>query len=611
LGFRDGEIQFYSAHGKVLWKSTIAGSVSGLKIIESGKKVAVLSDIGQLQIYDFSGTKSIERHFGRQWVQLDARHNAYFLWNWNSGVLQLDYDGKPVREIPLPLPLRQLRLIPKQKEFIVVHDQLTIARYDENGNNIWTVNNPALIELSDQISSEIEVSDSGKHLAISCFDRGVFVYSDAESIRNIELEFPVSHTALSRNGRRLILADSQGGLFLVDLDGNIIWNHTLQTETHFCRLNQTGSRALIMDKGGLLSCFEFYEGFEGRSDFLELDNVDSVLEKKAIWKKPLLKDEKPFGGVLMISQNGNCILFGKSNHYQAYDSQGALLWEKSFLVPYSDTYITQDGKSIFLRNADEVFMVDLATGREFFKTFYGGALREAAFDPLAHGFIVYDNNNIISFFSHSGKRTWKLTLKNKVSKLRLDCNSGIALFKGVNNVLFAINLKNHQIEKISIDEIITNTCVHDSTIYLTCESGIIYALDVSGKIKWRSRTNKQALKIIPFKNTLAVIGEEGYTSIYNHEGSFIAEAQIHNSKSILNDSSEETIEIVPEKSSISCYKLLSGELMWRIQTRSPDYLVSVSAYADRMVLLNQDSMQYHYLVKRPDISSERANYLEF
>lgn len=611
LGFRDGEIQFYDAHGKALWQSIIAGSVSGLKIIENGKRVAVLSDFGHLHIYNFSGTKLIERHFGRQWVQLDALHNAYFLWNWNSGVLQLDYDGKSVREIPLPLPLRQLRLIPKQKEFIVVHDQLTIARYDENGNCLWTVNNPALIELSDQITSDIEVSDSGKQLAVSCFDRGVFIYSEAESIRNIELEFPVSHTAMSRNGRRMFLADSQGGLYLVDFDGNIIWEHSLQTETLFCRLNQAGSRALILDKGGLLSCFEFYEGFEGRSDFLELNKVDSVLEKKAVWRKSLLKDEKPCGGILMISQNGNSFLFGKNNYYHAYDSQGKLIWEKSFMVPYSETYVTQDGKAIFLRNADEVFMVDLATGKEFFKTFYGSALREAAFDPLAQGFIVYDNNDVISFFSHNGKRTWKLALKNKVSKLRLDCKSGIALFKGENNVLFAINLKNHRIEKISIDEIISNTCLNDGTIYLTCESGIIYALDVSGEIKWKTRTKIQALKIIPFKESLAVIGKEGNTLIYNLEGNFIAQAQIHNSKSILNDSSEEIIEIVPEKSAISCYKLLAGELMWRIQARSPDYLLSVSGQADRMILLDQDSFQFHYLAKSPDLSSERANYLEF
>jgi hypothetical protein len=79
----------------------------------------------------------------------------------------------------------------------------------------------------------------------------------------------------------------------------------------------------------------------------------------------------------------------------------------------------------------------------------------------------------------------------------------------------------------------------------------------------------------------------------------------------LNDSSEEIIEIVPEKSAISCYKLLSAELLWRIQARSPDYLLSVSGQADRMILLDQDSFQYHYLAKSPDISSERANYLEF
>lgn len=611
LGFCDGNVQFFDAHGKVLWQSTVAGSISGLKIIENGKKVAVLTDFGQLHIYNFSGTKLIERHFGRQWVQLDASHNAYYLWNWNSGVLQLGYDGKPVREIPLPLPLRQLRLIPKQKEFIVVHDQLTIARYDENGNNLWTVNNPALIELSDSITSDIEVSDSGKQLAVSCFDRGVFIYSDTASIRNIELEFPVAHIALSRNGRRMILADSQGRLYLVDLEGNIIWEHTIQTETLFCRLNQTGSRSLIHDKGGLLSCFEFYEGFEGRSDFLELNSVDSLLEKKAIWRKPLLKDEKPFGGVLTISQNGNRFIFGKDNRYHAFDSQGTLIWEKSFLVPYSDTYITNDGKSLFLRNADEVFMADLATGKEFFKTFYGGALREAAFDPSAQGFIVYDNNDVISFYSHNGKRTWKLTLKSKVSKLRLDCKSGIALFKGENNVLFAINLKNHKIEKISVDEIISYTGINDGTIYLACETGIIYALDVSGEIKWKARTKNKSAKIIPFKETLAVIGKEGHTLIYNHEGNPIAEAQIHNSKSILNGSSDEIIEIVPEKSAISCYKLLSGELMWRIQARSPDYLVSVSSHADRMILVDQDCFQYHYLVKRPDLSSERANYLEF
>jgi outer membrane protein assembly factor BamB len=542
---------------------------------------------------------------------LETSHKAYYLWNWNSSILELDYDGKPAREIQLPNPLRLLRLVPKLNEFIVVHDQLTVARYDKNQNNLWTINNPALIELSEQITSDMDVSDAGNMLAISCFDRGVFIYSHSESIRNIELEYPVSHVALSRNGKALLLADSFHNAFLIDNHSNILWEHTFQSEILFCRLNQTGSRALVYDKGGMLSCFEFYEGLEGRADFLELTQVDSTPDKREIWRKPVLIEERPFGGVLTISRNGSCFLFGQKNNYSAFDSQGRLVWKKSFMVPYSEHFISHDGKHIFLRNSDEVFIAEVTSGKGNVSTFYGSALRETAFDPAGQGFIVYDNNDVISYFSNKGKRIWKLKLKHKASKLRIDSTAGIALFKGENNILFIINLKNHQITKATVHESFSKTCIYAGVVYLGCESGMIYALSLSGEVQWKARTKNPVVRIIPFNDRVAVVGNNGNTFVFDLAGGLAGEAQIHNSKSILNCASEEILEIVPEKNTISCYKLLADELFWRIQLKSPDYLVSVSEQADRMILLDHENFHYHYLAQRPDLSSERANFLEF
>ena len=136
-----------------------------------------------------------------------------------------------------------------------------------------------------QIVGDVKLSD-GRAVAITGFNKGVYIYNSQNcTLKNLELDKPITRAAVSRDGKLFLLGDPFGSLYLASDDNQVFWEEALQAEVLFCRLDQEGRHALVFEKGGILSTFEFNDGTEETARFLELKIVTSVLDKREIWKK--------------------------------------------------------------------------------------------------------------------------------------------------------------------------------------------------------------------------------------------------------------------------------------------------------------------------------------
>ncbi len=110
---------------------------------------------------------------------------------------------------------------------------------------------------------------------------------------------------------------------------------------------------------------------------------------------------------------------------------------------------------------------------------------------------------------------------------------------------------------------------------------------------------------------VAIIDVKGRVRIFQEEGELLGEGQIHNSRSCLNHSGKDILEIVPDKKSVSCYKLIGGELVWKMEVPSVLRQMSVPLFANRIVIRDSQNLFYYYILGKPELQDERSSYLEF
>jgi len=610
LGFENGVVHLLNAEGKLVWEAEVGQPVKGVKILARKKKVAILNEYSQLFLVDFSGKLALKKGFKDFWSGLDSKSGDILLSGWKSKPRRINVKGRTVRDYPIPQPWLRVVPVPKKEQFWVVHNQVCLGLYQSDGTNLWLVNNPSPLELSRGLSSEFAVSDTGDVFAISCFNKGVYLYNGInQTLSQIDLDRSVAHIDVSGNGKFLLIADQLGKILLASKSAAVVWEKELLSPVTHCRINRRGTRVIVAEKNGTLTCFKFLEKEEQRSNYLELNQFHDLGDHKEIWSQPVHKvSASP--GALKISGDGKFILLGDGKEFQLYDSSGSLVWIKHFMTRLPNARLSQNGKKVLLFSDTELFLLDTQTQREKHLTFYNVELSDVALAPSGTAVLAFDKYKTLTCYSGQAKEVWSRNLKKEIYNLRIHNLARRAVFQSSPKILFVLDLKSLKLKRTVLKGPVTALELTRDGIFAGGKMGRCYGLDLNGKEQWQHKMDGPIQEIIPLKKKVIFRNKQGAILLCGHDGRRLGEYTAHSSYSLFGQHKKDVLELVPSGDMLSCYRVPTGDLVWRFPLAGGIQSVAVGETANRMAILDSQSFHYHQLVHEPHAVEDRSSFLE-
>lgn len=612
LGYEDGNVQLIDDQGYESFCTSINLPVSHLRIADSKKRIITLDEHSRLVFLDLKGTILNQQHFQHYWSSFELKSSGIVAWGWRSPPIKLDFKGKQVKQLNIPKPWRVLRAMAGDDLYFVIHNQVTLGVYKGNGSELWSANHPVAIDLSRENPSEVAASDRGEMVAVSCFDKGVYVYDlRNQTLQHIDLDAMASRVAVSGNGRWMLLADALGKIYLVDRNATIVWQKKLPTKIYFCKLDRNGDRALVLEESGCLTCFEFADSKRERQEFLELKKNQDVAKPREVWQKPVPHFEGHWTGVLKVSDDGRFILFGIQKDFYVYDAQGNQVWSKSFMVRRDNGWISGDGGTLLLANSEEVFCAHPLSEFENHLTFYKEGVSDLGLDHATGRFLLFHKYGGISLYNNEGRRIWKRSLDRKISKLRLNTGKNIAVFQGVGKTLYTLHLKSLQAGRIVLQAPVSRLRVSTTSIYAGDENGTCYGIEFDGTVRWTHELGQSIKRIVPLERGVAFVSENGNVVVFQDDGVLLGEGKLHSSRSIITSQNDEILELAPEGQSVGCYRLLNQERIWQQELPGGIQAMAVGHRGNRVAVLSEKTLHLLRLLDIPETHEGRSSYLEF
>jgi len=610
LGFENGGVHFLDAEGKLVWEADVGQPVKGVKILARKKKVAILNEYSQLFLVDFSGKLALKKGFKEFWSGLDSKSGDILLSGWKSKPRRIDVKGRTIRHYAIPQPWIRVIPVPKKEQFWVVHNQVCLGLYQSDGTNRWLINNPSPMELSRGLSSGFAVSDTGDVFAISCFNHGVYLYNGINhTLSQMDLDRSVAHVDVSGNGKFILLADQLGKIMLASKSAAVVWEKELMSPATHCRIDRLGTRVIVAEENGTLTCFKFLKEGEQRSNFLELTQFHDLGDHKEIWSQPIHKvSASP--GTLGISGDGRFVLLGDGKEFQLYDSSGSLVWIKHFMTRLPNTNISRNGRKILLSSGTELCLLDTQTLKEKHLTFYNAELSEVALAPSGTAVLAFDKFKTLTCYSGQGKKVWSRNLKNEIYNLRVHNLARRAVFQSSPKILFVLDLKSLKLKQTVLGGPVTALELTQDGIFAGGKMGRCYGLDLNGKEQWQHKMEGPIQEIIALKKKVVFRNKQGAVLLCSHAGRELGEGAAHSSHSLFGQYKKDVLELVPSGDMLSCYKVPTGDLVWRFPLAGGIQSVAVSETANRMAILDSQSFHYHQLVHEPHAVEDRSSFLE-
>ncbi len=610
LGFDNGSVHFIDPQGGLVWEVEVGQPVQKVRIIPSKKQVAVLNEYSQLFIIDYSGKLTLKKGFKTFWNSIDVKSGDVVLCGWKTKPRRIDLKGRTVRQYAIPHPWMRVLAVPKKEQFWVVHNQVCLGLYQSDGTNLWLLNNPTPIELSRDMPSEFAISDKGDVFAISCFNQGVYLYNGEDrTLSQIDLDRSIAHIDVSANGRFLLLADQLGKVVMASKSAAVVWEKELLSPVSFCRVDRKGTRVIVTEQNGTLTCFRFLKKEEKRSDFLELTQFHDLGDHKEIWSQPIQKVSNS-SATLKISGDGRFILLGDGKDFQLYNSAGSLVWMKHFMARLSRFQMSHNGKKVLLSSHTELFLLDTQTLKERHLTFYGAELKEVELAPSGTAILAFDKFKVLTCYSGQGKKLWSRNLKKDIFNLRIHNLARRAVFQTSPKTLFVLDLDSLHLRHTVLGGPVTSLELTAGGIYAGGEMGRCYGLGLDGKVRWKHQIEGPIRQIQVLKKTVAFRNEAGTLLLCSQAGRKMGEYRTHGSRSLFGQYKKDILELVPNGDMLSCFKVPAGDLVWRLPLAGRAQSLAVSDTANRMAILDSQSVHYHQLVHEPHAVEDRSSFLE-
>jgi outer membrane protein assembly factor BamB len=614
-----GETVLLDGDGSELMRYDAKAPLKRIRIDETLKRVFYLDVSNSFHAVNLSGTAIFGQRLDTLFHDFCLSTSGYLFWNKRLGVYKADSLVRSLQKLAVRTPVEKLIGLPKSKKIFVVHDPLVVAVYDAKGQNLWYTNNPSPIALGEGADSDLDASASGDSVAISCFEKGVYIYNAQEStLRVLELEYTVMHAAVSGDGRMFLIADSNKKLYLVSKGAETFWEAQFNVGIRVCRLDFQGRRALILFEDGTLAGYEFVDPGEDRSNFLEVVGEKAIptvgasaAQHRQVWHRPRIP-APPGVGLLALSADGRRFLHGVKKEFILGDGAGNVLWKKRFFTAFEKLHLSRNAKLAALIQAEEIFLLDGETLAEKHLTFFSARPVQLGFDAQGGGFAVSDAVGALTVYSAQGERLWSGNPNFPIDRIFLYFPENAIVVADNKRVLHFFDIKTMKRVPAAHSAPFVFLGEGEGMFYLTDAQGECVALDCRGQIRWKNHIAKKILEVTSLRNGVtAWVAPAGETHVFDAEGKSLGVCRLHGAHSHLNQSDADILEITAHKKSVSCYKLMTGDKQWGINLPSELERALVSPLGDRMLFLDETGVSGWRLGDAPDVLADRGSFLEF
>ncbi|CCQ90890.1 hypothetical protein NITGR_480001 [Nitrospina gracilis 3/211] len=612
LGFEDGHVQLLDANGQVLLDANVGKPVRQVRLLPVKKRLAALDEYSHVTGFDFSGKQTFRQDYDAVWTSVEAKGGFFYLWGWKAETLKVDGSGRVRQRLPLPSPRRVVRAVGKKDQFWIVHNQVSLGLYTGHGANLWLVNCPAAIDLGRDRPSEIVTSDSGDALAICCFDKGVYIFDgEARTLRHIDLDGMVNHIDVSGSGDYLLLSDPFHNVYMVDREAQVVWQTKLDSGVDGLFVDRKGDRVLTFEESGVLSCHKFVKDTEARTDYLELTSFSEVSDKKEIWKEKVPPSLAHGDPVLSLSADGKRFLMGGRKDFRLLDDAGRGLLSKTFMTGMDHARLSDTGDRAFFWSGNELWVVDMETGKETQIGFYHYPLKAVGIDPEGRAFMTYDASGWVGFYSGNGKKKGSHDFDLPIRAILLNQRIRMAAFHTSPAVAVLLDLKTMKGKRLRLNAPIDAWALDDTGLYLGCRDGGCHRFNPKGERDWKFAL-PEALGGIDLLPRFAVFRGTGkHMFVLEKLGYQPEEAVLHSPRSVLTQHGDGILELAPARDAVSCYKVLTVELVWKIHCGSTVKALAASPGTNRLVVLDAKQCHYHQLIADAADLEDRSGFLEF
>ena len=281
------------------------------------------------------------------------------------------------------------------------------------------------------------------------------------------------------------------------------------------------------------------------------------------------------------------------------------------MTSFKDIVVSQRGEKVFLSNSNEVFVLDAGSLQESRVGFYGSGIKQLAIDPAGACFLVHEKGGALTMVSGKGKTLWSGSINKDIHKLQVHHKNRCAVFQSGPKTVYALNFKNGDVNHTVLGGPVTSLKLTPQGIYVGGEMGRCHALDFNCKVQWKFQVAGPIRDIIPLKTWVAFRGDQGDIYFCNRQGELEGEYQLHHSRSVLTQVDKDILEIVPGRESISCFKVLTGERVWKQNMNGTIQSLVISESSNHMAFLDSKYLHYHQLIHDPAQPEARGAYLEF
>ena len=290
---------------------------------------------------------------------------------------------------------------------------------------------------------------------------------------------------------------------------------------------------------------------------------------KAVWR--FACEDEVRGGVEV---HGDRVLVPSYDHnvYALDIEKGDFVWKYPTEGGIASSPCVQDGMVVFGSTDQVIYSVDLQSGRLLWTMPTNGRIYSSAYPELGHFFIGSDDRNLYAVHQHSGRKAWNYTSDGRIRSQPF-VNDNLILFSCQMGMVYALGLDRKMRWRFrSRRGILASPIMSEGLVFIGSLDWSFYALDArSGWSAWKYRTGGGIASTATVWEDLVFFGSaDGYVyALDKSEGRVVWRYETEGQVTCTPTLYEGAVYVGGVDGALYCLDARNGSLRWRYQTDGP------------------------------------------
>lgn len=260
------------------------------------------------------------------------------------------------------------------------------------------------------------------------------------------------------------------------------------------------------------------------------------------------------------------------NVYALDIEDGDFVWKYPTEGGIASSPCVQDGMVVFGSTDHVIYSVDLHTGRLLWTMPTDGRVYSSAFSELGHFFIGSDDHHLYAIHQSSGRKAWSYGADGEIRSQPF-VNDTLVLFSCQIGMVYALGLDRKMRWRFrSRRGILASPIINDGLVFIGSLDWSFYALDArSGWAAWKYRTGGGIASTATIWEDLVFFGSaDGYVyALDKSEGRVVWRYETEGQVTATPAVYEGGVYIGGVDGALYCLDARTGSLRWRYQTDGP------------------------------------------